>query len=217
MKSNRSDQQNQERNFDPETGEVTEQDVAAELYGSGDGPQPDGSIVIPKMTMATIRANPERAKLKNHPVKCALVTGMGGNEFLMPPMDQQARMEALPPDNPERMTFTAIVATMEPFGAVVYDDDGRPAAVFKSDFLFLPIGHNAVLARLRQYGTVPLALEFWAQPSSNPRGYSWYFHNLAKYERGISPVDRLLKLGVEAGKQLEHNRGNVGLLADLRG
>lgn len=193
--------------YDPETGEI-----------HNDPPQPDGSIILPKITMATIRANPERCKLGDtpRPMKMALVTGLCGGEYLMPPIDAGPRIEAMGEDAVEYMTFSALVAAVEPWGCIRFDDAGEPDGLFRSDYLFLPVDHNTYIKRRRIMGQVSIAIELWAQPASNPRGYSWYLVNLATYDHGVSAVDRMLRLGVQRGREIADQRGHVGLLADLR-
>ena len=214
MKNRNNGNPDQVQTYDPETGEI-ENNLADELYGK-EGPQPDGTVFLPKLTMATIRANPERAKIADKPMKIALITGIAGGEYLMPAVGDENRVMDLGPDHPEYMTFSALVAALDPWGCVRFDVSGEPGAVFKSDYLFLPTGHISVVQKRRQLGQVAIALELWAQPASNPRGYSWYYHNLAKYDRGLSPIDRMLMLGVSAGRQLADKRESIGLLADLR-
>ena len=202
MKNSKDASVNQEA-YDPETGEISV--------------QPDGSIVLPKLTMATIRANPERCKLVDppRPMKMALLTGIAGGEYLMPGIDG-ARLSGMDPENVEYMTFSALIAAVEPWGCVRFDDHGEPDGIFRSDYLFLPVDHTTYIKRRRQLNQVQIAVELWAQPSSNPRGYSWYLVNLNTYDRGVSAVDRMLMLGVQRGREIEDRRGNVGLLADLR-
>lgn len=207
--------------YDPETGVVIDDDAfdaeARTMFEPGEGKMDDGSIGLPKITMATIRAMPERCKQVERRIKIAMITGLGGGELLMPPIDREGELLALPLDDRERMTFTALVATTDQWGCVRYDNDGEPEAIFKSDNLFLPIGHLAALARRRKVGAVPIALEFWAQPAGNKVGYSWSYVNLAKLDReNLSPVDRLIRLGVQAGRQLQIAGNRAGLLADLR-
>lgn len=205
--------------IDADTGEVLEQQdiTEQELFGTGEGPQSDGTIVLPKITAATIRCNPERSKIADKPVKMMLVTGIVGGEYLMPPVDREMEFQSMPETDIQRMTFTALVAGGgEPWGTVRFDDEGEPNAVFKSDFLFLPISHIAVITRYRRRGPVPIALEFWSQPATNVRGYSWSMYNLAKYDGNVSPIDRLLIAGVRAGKQLQLVGRTAGLLSDLR-
>lgn len=197
--------------FDPETGEIGNADA---LFGA-EGTQQDGTIILPKITMATIRAMPERAKIADRPMKMALVTGIAGGEYLMPKMDDENRLQQLGPDATEYQIFSALVAAVEPWGCVRFDNDGEPDAVYKSDYLFLPTYHVAIVQRMRQVGQVAIALELWAQPASNVRGYSWFVRNLAKYDGGMSPVDRMLKLGVEAGRRIPLG-ASAGLLQDLR-
>jgi len=209
------------RDYDPDTGEVNEAaepENVEKMFETGTGRMADGSIGLPKMTMATIRAMPERCKLAERRIKVALVVGLGMSELLMPPMGREAELSALPPEHPERMTFTALVAGGSgPWGATRYDDQNEPEAVFKSDLLFLPIGHRSALATLRKRGSVAIALEFWSQPARNQAGYSWSYINLAQLDRdNLSAVDRLLMLGVQAGRNLEIAGNRAGILEDLR-
>ena len=209
--------------YDLETGELNNADAdldtdngADDIFRTGEGRSADGSIIVGKITAATIRANPERAKIHDSRVKLFMVTGMAGSEYLMPRMGDEARLEAMPPGDPERDTFTALVSTVDAWGCVRYGDDGEPDAVFRADYLFLPLYHKACLNKLRRYGTVALALEFWAIPSSNPRGYAWHAVNLAQIDRrNLSPVERMIRLGIEASRALD--KASVGtLLSDLR-
>ena|SRR5690242_13055998 len=148
----------------------------------------EGSIFLRKLTAASIRAMPERAKIKNARVKCFIIAGLAVDERLMPPAHGV-------PGNQNPDVFTALVANRENWGAVVFDDDGEPNAIYRSDVLFLPTCHIAMLQRVRKEGSVALMLEFWAQPAINKHGYSWYYHNLAKLDRdNLSIADRLLRM-----------------------
>ena len=149
--------------------------------------QHDGIVILPKLTPASIRARPERGKTRNAPVKCFTVCGLAVNELLMPPVNGV-------PDGQNPEVFTALIANRDNWLATVFDDDGMPEAVYRSEALFLPVCHLAILHRMRREGSAAILLEFWAEPANTMRGYRWYYHNRAKLDRkNLSIADRLLR------------------------
>ena len=126
--------------------------------------QHDRSIILPKLTPASMRARPERCKVKNAPVKCFTICGRAVNELLMPPINGVPAGQ-----NPD--AFTALIASGESWLATVFDDDGEPEAIYRSEALFLPVCHLAILHRMRRQGSAAILLEFWAEWANNKRGY----------------------------------------------
>jgi len=173
-----------------------------DMFRAGEGRRDDGSIGLPKITMKTIRANPARCNEGDGArVKIATFTGVANG------IQQAAK-----PDTGE--VFFGLKGD---FAAVRFDRDGEPEAIFKADTLYFPIGHQAALNTLERTGQLSFALEFYAQPASNPAGYSWSYNNLAKLDRNnLSPIDKLITLSVKAGRELAAAGPAVGLLADLR-
>lgn len=176
-----------------------------EMFEAGEGRREDGSIGVPKITMSTIRAFPERCKRLNNgeggAMKIATFTGVANG-----------MVEAVKQDTGE--VFFGLKGD---FGAVRFDDKGEPDAIYKADTIYLPIGHQAALQAFERTGRLNFALEFWAQPAHNPAGYSWTYKNLAKLDRNnLSPIDRLLMLSVSAGRQIAVAGQSAGLLSDMR-
>lgn len=200
--------------IDGETGEVltpedigsfdNADDVTREMFEPREGRSQDGSIWLPKITMATIRVRPARCwELdggRGAPFKAAIFAGVANGTKIM--------------ENVEKTeSFTALTGE---FSAIRFDLQGEPDAIFKSDTMFLPIGHLAAVNRLerQQNGVLNFSLEF----SSNPRGeqlYSWSYRNLAQIDRNnLSPIDRLISYSVNASRMIGERP--QGLLADLR-
>lgn len=199
---------------DRETGEIIEpgdrpQDDLADdatlndMFGKREGRSADGSIWLPKITMATIRAIPARCKEigeTGSKYKVAIFAGIASGTKVM--------------SNAEKTeTFVALIGE---FSAIRFDMAGEPDAIFKSDTMFLPIGHDGALVRLERQGSIAFSLEFSSQPAGNPLGYSWTYINLAQIDRdNLSPIDRLIRHSVATSRDRASSLA-VGLLADLR-
>lgn len=178
------------------------QDEAEAMFAEGEGRREDGSIWLSKITTEAIRAFPERIKMSDppQPMKCCVFSGIATG---MVSKEQVGTGEV----------FDGLTGE---FGAVRFDNKGEPDGVFKSDTIYLPIGHKAALATFQRSGMLTFALEFSAIPANNPRGYSWSYRNLAKLDRdNLSPIDRLLIYSAKASQALV-GRQNVGILEDMR-
>lgn len=200
--------------IDPETGEIlTEADIGSfqdgddtsrDMFEPREGRSTDGSIWLPKITMATIRVFAAKChelhEGQGGKMKAAIFTGLASGTKIM--------------ENAEKTE--AFVALIGEFSAIRFDLSGEPDAIFKSDTIFFPICHSDALARLERQGSMPFSLEFSSQPAANKATYSWSYRNLAKIDRNnLSPVDRLIAYSVAASRALA-DKPAAGLLADLR-
>lgn len=179
------------------------QDDTAAMFAEGDGKREDGALWLSKITTEAIRAFPERIKMMDppQPMKCCIFSGIATGTK----MSEQVGTGEV---------FTGLVGE---FGAVRFDNNGLPDGVFKSDTLYLPIGHDAALRALGRTGQLTFALEFTAIPASNPRGYSWSYRNLAKLDRdNLSPIDRLLIHSARASQALIGREKTAGILEYMR-
>lgn len=184
-------------------GEAGDPNAADEMFSSSDGKVTDGTIWLPKITTTTIKSRPERCKIDERRMKICSFAGIATG------MRQMS-------DPKTGEIFHGLTSGDEPFGAIVYGDDGQPDAVYKSDTLFFPIAHQAALNAVEKHGVLRFAVEFWSQPAGNPLGYSWFYRNLATIDpSNPSLIDRLLRLTVQAGHRIAA-QPHSGLLADLR-
>lgn len=148
----------------------------------------DRRIHLKTLTMATIAANPVRAKMARDHVRLCRIAGIiNGSE-------REFRAEDA--GKPGAVPFWALVGRFE---ADVYSDDGEISGYYGGQ-CYLPKGfHEACLSELQsridqgdESPAIPFNLEMWAVPASNPAGYSYLGVNLNPVLRDpADPLERM--------------------------
>lgn len=152
----------------------------------------DGREVRKTITPTNINAFPERAKQHNR--QMLVYTCMGEIDGLV---------DLTSPTSGE--VFTALQGDFE---AIVYDDEGTVKSVAKAPLCYLPSGcHENMVAAWEKWNErtaaeehpkqPAFALDFYAEPAANPRGYRWMWKNRLRYD---GDTDRLSRLRNESNK-----------------